>query len=96
MEVFHGVTVSEMRAGINIDSVIGKIITDAKKMYRPRPAAITPIQPPPADLSYTVTNGKVDSRGIQEGSPADQDRFAAVARSGKAAVDKLVEDIKKS
>jgi hypothetical protein len=96
MEVFHGVTVSEMRAGINVDAVMGKIIADAKKMYRPRPVSIEPVKPVPVPLTYNVNNGRVDERGIQEGAPADQDRFAAVVRSGKAAVEEMVKEIKKS
>lgn len=84
MEVSHAVAVSDMERGININRVFERIIEDAKKMYRPRPRSIEPVKPAPVPLTYTVNNGKVDGRGIQEGAPEDQDRFAAAVRSGGA------------
>lgn len=101
MEVSRSMVVSDMTEDFDPTEILDQIAGEARHMYRPRPANIVPRQPPPPDLSYHIAqNGRVDprdaGRGLDDGTPQDQDSFARAAKAGPAAVAALSDQIRKS
>lgn len=88
-EVQHTILVSDMEVGIDVGKILDELKAKARVMYKPRPRVIEPRRPAPQALRIE------ESIGTQEGTPEDQDRMAAAARSGKQAVANLSEQIRK-
>jgi hypothetical protein len=101
MEVSRSMVVGDMTEDFDPGQILEEIAEEARHMYRPRPANIVPRQPPPPDLSYHIAqNGRVDprdaGRGLDDGTPQDQDVIAHAAKSGPQAVAALSDQIRKS
>lgn len=87
-EVQYPVPVSEMERGLNVDVILEDLKAKARIIYKPRPKSIEPRRPTPEALRIET------AIGTTEGTPDDQDRMAAAARSGKVAVEQLSKQIR--
>jgi hypothetical protein len=92
-EVSYPVAVADMGDTLDIMAVIEKLKADAAKVYKPRPRSPVVKMPPLPDLRYDASPGNRDGRGMDEGTPEDQDRYAAAAKQGKEAVAALAKNI---
>jgi hypothetical protein len=88
-EVQYPVNVSDMERGIDVESILDDLKAKARIMYKPRPRTIEPRRPTPEALRLET------AIGTTEGTPEDQDRMAAAARSGKGAVASMSDQIRK-